>query len=61
MIDERQEELAALHAFGLLEGAERSTFERDAAASEELRGLVDTLDSTTQNATARRKRSLRPE
>jgi anti-sigma-K factor RskA len=40
MITERQEELAALHALGLLEGEERSTFERELADNAELRVFV---------------------
>ncbi len=43
MIDERHEELAALHALDLLEGAERVAFERALAADPELRALVDEL------------------
>jgi anti-sigma-K factor RskA len=43
MIDERHEELAALHALDLLEGAEKAAFEADLAASEELRALVREL------------------
>ena len=43
MIDERHEELAALHALDLLEGAERAAFERELAASFELAALVDEL------------------
>jgi anti-sigma-K factor RskA len=43
MIDERHEELAALYALDLLEGAEKAAFETDLAASEELRALVREL------------------
>lgn len=43
MITERQEDLAALHALGLLEGAERSAFEAELALNPELRALVDSL------------------
>ena len=43
MITERHEELAALHALGLLEGAERSAFESELAGNAELRALVDSL------------------
>lgn len=43
MIDERHEELAALHALGLLEGAERQAFESELAGNPELRALVDAL------------------
>lgn len=46
MITERQEELAALHAFGLLEGAERAAFEAERAANPELRALCDSLAGT---------------
>jgi anti-sigma-K factor RskA len=40
MITERQEELAALHALGLLEGAERTAFEAELAGNRELQALV---------------------
>ena len=40
MIDERHEELAALHAFGLLEGAEREQFLAELARNPELRQRV---------------------
>jgi len=43
MIDERLEELASLYALDLIEGAERSAFEREIAADAELRKLVDAL------------------
>lgn len=43
MIDERHEELAALHALDLLEGAELAAFESALAADPELRRLVDSL------------------
>lgn len=43
MITERHEELAALHALGLLEGAERSAFESELAGNAALRALVDSL------------------
>jgi anti-sigma-K factor RskA len=43
MIDERHEELAALHALDLLEGAERAAFERELAARPELQALVREL------------------
>ncbi|MEO6992851.1 MAG: anti-sigma factor [Lacunisphaera sp.] len=46
MITEQQEELAALYAFDLLEGAERTEFESAVAASRELRALVDSLRET---------------
>ena len=47
MITERHEELAALHALGLLEGAERSAFESELAGSAELRALADSLAGST--------------
>ncbi len=47
MIDERHEELAALHAFDLLEGAELAAFESALAADPELRALVASLRATT--------------
>jgi anti-sigma-K factor RskA len=43
MSTERQEELAALHAFGLLEGTERDAFVSELAANPELRALSDSL------------------
>ena len=43
MITERQEELAALHALGLVEGAERSAFESELAGNAELRAFADSL------------------
>ena len=43
MIDERHEELAALHALDLPEGAERAAFGRELDQSAELRGLVSEL------------------
>ena len=46
MITDRQEELAALHAFGLLEGAERDAFVAELAANPELRALCDSLADT---------------
>jgi len=45
MIDERHEELAALHALDLLEGEERAAFEAALARDPELRRLVDALRS----------------
>jgi anti-sigma-K factor RskA len=47
MITERHEELAALHALGLLEGAERMAFEVELAASLDLRALVESLAAST--------------
>ncbi len=47
MITERHEELAALHALGLLEGAERDAFERKMAGDGALKSLVDSLFETT--------------
>ncbi|CAM2834636.1 anti-sigma factor domain-containing protein [Rariglobus hedericola] len=46
MIDERHEELAALYAFDLLEGAELSAFETALAGDADLRALVDSLRTT---------------
>ncbi len=43
MIDERHEELAALYALDLLEGAEKSSFEAALAKSPELQSLVREL------------------
>ena len=43
MIDERHEELAALHALDLLEGTELAAFETALAHDPELRRLVDSL------------------
>jgi anti-sigma-K factor RskA len=43
MIDERHEELAALYALDLLEGAELAAFEQALAADPALRALVDSL------------------
>ena len=43
MIDERQQELASLYAFDLIEGAERAQFEASLARDPELRTLVDDL------------------
>ena len=47
MITERQQENAALHALGLLEGAERASFEGELAGNRELRGLVDSLTAAS--------------
>jgi anti-sigma-K factor RskA len=47
MITERQEELAALHALGLLEGAERAAFETELAGDPELRALVDSFAASS--------------
>lgn len=43
MITERQQENAALHALGLLEGAERADFENELAGNKELQPLVASL------------------
>jgi anti-sigma-K factor RskA len=43
MITERHEELAALHAFDLLEGAECSSFEAELTGNGELRALCNSL------------------
>lgn len=45
MISEVHEELAALHALGLLEGMERDSFEAELARNRELRDLVDTFSA----------------
>ena len=47
MITERHEELATLHALGLLEGAERASFEKELAGSAELQALVASLAETS--------------
>ncbi len=47
MIDDRQQELAALYAFDLLEGAEKSAFENELAADGALRALVTQLRETS--------------
>ena len=47
MITERHEELATLHALGLLEGTERDTFEKELSGSAELRALVASLTETS--------------
>jgi anti-sigma-K factor RskA len=46
MTTERHEELAALYAFDLLDGADRQRFEAELASSATLRGLVDQLRTT---------------
>ena len=46
MIDERTEELAALHALDLLEGTERAAFETRLAGDPELQTLVQELRET---------------
>ena len=43
MITERQQENAALHALGLLEGAELVAFENELAGNQELQALVASL------------------
>ena len=47
MITERHEELATLHALGLLEGAERVSLEQELVGNEELQALVDSLTETS--------------
>jgi anti-sigma-K factor RskA len=47
MIDERTEELASLHAFDLLEGAERTAFEARLVRDPELQALVRGLREAT--------------
>ncbi len=49
MITERHEELAALHAFGLLDGAERNAFEAELSDSSELQALVRSLGTAAAN------------
>lgn len=46
MSTERHEELAALHALGLLDGPERSAFETELAGNRELRTLVDSFGAS---------------
>ncbi|HKB90991.1 MAG TPA: anti-sigma factor [Opitutaceae bacterium] len=46
MIDERQEELASLYAFDLLEGTEKLAFEQELPGNAELAALVDELRTT---------------
>ncbi len=46
MTDDRQQELAALYAFDLLEGAEKTAFETELAADTSLRDLVAQLRET---------------
>jgi anti-sigma-K factor RskA len=53
MITERQEEQAALHALGLLEGAEKTAFEAELARNAELQALVASfVQSSAQLALA---------
>lgn len=52
MISERHEELAALHALGLLEGAERSAFEAELAGSRDLQSLVESLTDASATLAA---------
>lgn len=59
MISERHEELAALYAFGLLEGAERAAFEAELAADSELAALAASLGATA-NAVALSANQLPP-
>lgn len=47
MITERQEELATLHALGLLEGAERAGLEQEIAGNAELQAYVTALVETS--------------
>lgn len=47
MITERHEELASLHALGLLDGAERSAFEAELSGSRELQALVGSFSEAT--------------
>jgi len=59
MIDERHEELAALHAFDLLEGVEKNAFEAALARDPALRRLVDELRESSA-ALAHTARSATP-
>lgn len=61
MITEQHEELAALHALGLLEGAELSSFEAEVAASAELRELVGALGETTASLALAAPRATPPD
>lgn len=47
MSTERHEELAALHALGLLEGEERRTFEAELSGDQGMRSLMDSLLETS--------------
>lgn len=47
MITERYDELATLHALGLLEGGERADFEREIAGNAQLQGYVTSLIETS--------------
>lgn len=47
MTTERHEELAALYALGLLEGAEKQSFEADLAGNPALRAVVDELSDSS--------------
>jgi len=52
MSDEHHQELAALYALGLLEGAERFAFEAQLARRADLRALVSELEVTTATLAA---------
>lgn len=52
MSDEHEQELAALYALGLLEGAERFSFEARLTARADLRALVSELEVTTATLAA---------
>ena len=60
MIDERQEELASLYAFGLLEGAELAQFEQALASDPELQTLVRELHVTSATLAHTAPRVLPP-
>ncbi len=47
MIDELKQEYASLYALGLLEGADKTTFEAELTSDPELRKLVDALRQTS--------------
>lgn len=51
MIDERHQELAALYALDLLEGAEKTAFEAELARDSALRALVDELRASSASLT----------
>ncbi|MBI5694053.1 MAG: anti-sigma factor [Verrucomicrobia bacterium] len=60
MIDERQEELASLHALDLLERGERSRFEGEIASNPQLQVLVRDLRETVSHVASAVPRPLPP-
>ena len=60
MIDDRQEELASLHAFGLLEGEEKKTFVADMARDPDLAALVAELRFASTAVWRTRRRNPPP-